>query len=559
MRYVFIILFALFVGSVAAKVDGNANKKSLKNRNGEAGGIGGSQSTEDLLKTLSLHEIEYKLAEKEVLRTKQIWRQLQSKGYEIYGFYHTNIWKKHWKAVLKEQLYLLDGKRKFPTKKQLGLRISDYSHYEYRFDEPAGQSEDTTQQGSNHVSDNTNMDTPPSRYASLLAMSSGLYLNVVGNDTQDMEIVREFVDSLHLVHRNKIIFNFNFTTIRDYFEDSSVEKQQELLKQDQLSCGEYPTVMAMRGFCRNFVFAEDQKERKQALVYKWEKQQQQQLKDGGLNISALIDIEEVFQQLLTKEGYPTRLSLMPEHTDLIEPGKYSLPLDFFSSRIPQRDRMQHREGVNHEEEGSEQKLSSRFTNIHNHKKKKALVYYFHLKGSCCWKDSKRYKKPNPSARWREYMNAFNLEFPSICLRALGHYDFSVCGTEYQDEHYSGNYWWSDCEHLSQLPPMKDRYSWIEAEYLSVRVHDNSYYMQAFARHCAYSMFSSSSRNITSLYDEEITREMYLPRLWDLVVKSSLHAKKWPTSMQQDKIQNVEYPGKYFALFLCVKLHVHVSY
>jgi hypothetical protein len=64
-------------------------------------------------------------------------------------------------------------------------------------------------------------------------------------------------------------------------------------------------------------------------------------------------------------------------------------------------------------------------------KRKALVYYFHSKGACC---SRKKDAFNPVASWREAMNTFNLEFPSICLRALLD-GYSTCGFEYQDAHY----------------------------------------------------------------------------------------------------------------------------
>ena len=40
------------------------------------------------------------------------------------------------------------------------------------------------------------------------------------------------------------------------------------------------------------------------------------------------------------------------------------------------------------------------------------------------------------ASWREVMNTFNIEFPSICMRALND-GYSTCGMEYQEAHYSG--------------------------------------------------------------------------------------------------------------------------
>jgi hypothetical protein len=77
------------------------------------------------------------------------------------------------------------------------------------------------------------------------------------------------------------------------------------------------------------------------------------------------------------------------------------------------------------------------------RKRRAFVYYFHNKGGCCSRvhrktdgadDYPSAETVDPVASWREAMNTFNLEYPSICLRALlrGH---PVCGFEYQEAHY----------------------------------------------------------------------------------------------------------------------------
>lgn len=72
--------------------------------------------------------------------------------------------------------------------------------------------------------------------------------------------------------------------------------------------------------------------------------------------------------------------------------------------------------------------------------KKAFVYYFHSKGSCCSRSHSNHPDKIPQnegvVAWREYMNAVNLEFPSICLRALLN-GYTTCGAENQDRHYAG--------------------------------------------------------------------------------------------------------------------------
>jgi hypothetical protein len=119
------------------------------------------------------------------------------------------------------------------------------------------------------------------------------------------------------------------------------------------------------------------------------------------------------------------------------------------------------------------------------------------------------------------MGAFNLEFPSICMRAIGKYHYSICGTEYKpmEQHFSGNFWWTDCEHLAQLPPLKIRFDCFEAEYNNVQIDKNSYYNLAFASHCAYNAFFANSSE--GLNFEELPRERYFPKIWELVMNKEL--------------------------------------
>lgn len=86
--------------------------------------------------------------------------------------------------------------------------------------------------------------------------------------------------------------------------------------------------------------------------------------------------------------------------------------------------------------------------------RKAFVYYLHNKGGCCSRSSE------PSLHvttWRDAMNAFNIEFPSICLRSLLD-GYSACGMELQDGTFSGNYMWANCNHVALLPQVTDTMS-----------------------------------------------------------------------------------------------------
>ena len=97
-------------------------------------------------------------------------------------------------------------------------------------------------------------------------------------------------------------------------------------------------------------------------------------------------------------------------------------------------------------------------------KNKWLVFYAHAKGGCCGRST------HQPPYWREMMSAYNLEYPSLCMNTLlgRHKDqlednkvkYKVCGVNLRTTfppgtsippHYSGNFWWSTCEHIASLP------------------------------------------------------------------------------------------------------------
>jgi hypothetical protein len=47
--------------------------------------------------------------------------------------------------------------------------------------------------------------------------------------------------------------------------------------------------------------------------------------------------------------------------------------------------------------------------------------------------------------------------------------YSTCGVENQDGHYSGNFWWADCQHVAQLEPMRSRFDPWGVEYFVLKV------------------------------------------------------------------------------------------
>jgi len=138
------------------------------------------------------------------------------------------------------------------------------------------------------------------------------------------------------------------------------------------------------------------------------------------------------------------------------------------------------------------------------KKEKAIVYYLHNKGTCCMKDTLKYDHSVPVANWREYMNTVNLEFPSICLRAILTKKYLACGAENQDGHYSGNYWWADCDHVAQLQPLRFKYDFGESEYFVLRGAEEFGTLRNFGFKCGYSIYNCG----VNLYDNECPRWKY---------------------------------------------------
>jgi hypothetical protein len=77
----------------------------------------------------------------------------------------------------------------------------------------------------------------------------------------------------------------------------------------------------------------------------------------------------------------------------------------------------------------------KFCTAQHSKGQKAFVYYIHNKGGCC---SRKQKPINPVASWREAMNTFVLEYPSVCLRALLE-GYAACGYNYAESRPTPHY------------------------------------------------------------------------------------------------------------------------
>lgn len=73
-----------------------------------------------------------------------------------------------------------------------------------------------------------------------------------------------------------------------------------------------------------------------------------------------------------------------------------------------------------------------------------IVFYFHTK------TMGEGRQLIPASCWRDIMNAYTVEFPSICIRALLK-GYSSCGPLLSSNAYNGNFWWASCTHVANLP------------------------------------------------------------------------------------------------------------
>jgi hypothetical protein len=58
------------------------------------------------------------------------------------------------------------------------------------------------------------------------------------------------------------------------------------------------------------------------------------------------------------------------------------------------------------------------------------------------------------------MEAFLLDRPSLCIRAIMNHGADTCGVNFYTIpylHYSGNFWAASCDYIVNLPPTKDQW------------------------------------------------------------------------------------------------------
>lgn len=150
----------------------------------------------------------------------------------------------------------------------------------------------------------------------------------------------------------------------------------------------------------------------------------------------------------------------------------------------------------------------------------ALVFYIHSKGTCCSRST------NNPPNWREFMNTFIVEFPSICINALLD-GYSTCGVNYRPytnntsipPHYSGSFWWSRCDYIATLPaPTKtEGYDAYAAEWFPLTISKDFVKRRMFGDQCSKNIHDS---NI--YFYQKYTRDNYIHLVHEALNNDSLH-------------------------------------
>lgn len=344
--------------------------------------------------------VDEKLRKLEKRRFEEAMRASAEMGYSVRGFYHVSTWRKHFRDVIMDQLYLMAGKRSI-------------------FGDGHG----------GHLNKNAPAEsnrgfTSGQQWASLLDAVDALELNVAGSLEDDVQEIKKLV----LTHMSgafsdaqllKIQFSFNQTITRGTFRKLTPEQKQKVMDgvKGRLSEGESSTLHRMWNYCRRET-------------------------DAG---------------------------------------------------------------------------------------RKSVVFYIHSKGACCYpaaeRDGGSRRGPddvgNAVSSWRNVMNTFTLEFPSICLRAiLGGY--TTCGYGSQGgasarAHFSGNFFWADCGHIAALPRIITFFDAWKAEFFVGRTSKLPQNRLHIMHRCAY---ESHHCDLKNHYAEVCKRSSYYKRIESLINSSS---------------------------------------
>lgn len=242
------------------------------------------------------------------------------------------------------------------------------------------------------------------------------------------------------------------------------------------------------------------------------------LKEKGTKWASLLeDIEFLYLNVAGEEEDLTKVSNLVDNLALENRQKIHLNLNLtiprssFGSLSKEKKQELKASGIYSEGEVSTVNALHRYCVEQHRKKIPTAVFYIHNKGGCCSKASE-----HPVAHWRDLMNAMVLEFPSICLRALS-LGYATCGPEYQDAHYSGNFWWTTCDHVAALQPLENLFDAYAAEFFLLRVLGDYTSHRIYGEHCGYNPYHCRVNH----YDFQCPRKKYISKILEYELQEEL--------------------------------------
>lgn len=321
----------------------------------------------------------------------------------------------------------------------------------------------------------------------------------------------------NLMHSLNQLLNKKHYTIRGFYHVSTWRDKWRPIIQEQLMLLDgqrrFPPAINQSSNIAGGSSKSNQSSVAPINTYQWQKQfytsllaasDQLHMNVAGTTIDSFYAIEELLRH--TNLTRANRAKIQLHYSRTIVRGSYN---DANSSQ--RRDFQHHPKQLTEGEVSTLWALHDFCTNEVRHQRD-AMVYYFHNKGSCCYRDHDDSTNRGVSS-WRELMNTFNIEFSSICIRALLK-GYSACGTDNQDAMYSGNFWWADCLHIAALPKLSDPFDAYAVESSIFNVSSSYDVRVNFASHCGYSSINCP----LSHYDNECPRTKYLERLQQFVRK-----------------------------------------
>ena len=153
----------------------------------------------------------------------------------------------------------------------------------------------------------------------------------------------------------------------------------------------------------------------------------------------------------------------------------------------------------------------------NNNNRKAFVLYFHNKGGCCLRRGETSEYTHAVSSWRETMNTFILEYPSICARSLLK-GYSACGYNSQDGSFSGNFYWANCNHVAMLPSiLHSPFDAWAAEFFIFNVSSDTSVRDFYSNHCGYSPYNCKKDH----YAEECPKYNQTRKLLEFLLNNEL--------------------------------------